>query len=154
MEQLAERANLYVLIPVATVFSYLLPDSVAYGLLIALCLMVMVDTMTALSLAIKAGTVRSRTFTSGLLIKLMNYGGITLMTVALEYIIETMYFSTGGFVIRTALVGMAIGEAISIAENLAKQGVKLPAVLMSALEAVQNKVENTELPSGRVTDGK
>lgn len=145
MEKFADKLNLYIILPIATVFSYLVPEQVAYSLLVALVLLISVDVLTALSLNLKGGTLSSKRLSKGIFLKLINYGAAIVLASTLEFMIEVQYFPTGGLVLRTALTGLALSEAVSIAENLSQQGIKLPGIIIKVLDFLKLKNDEADV---------
>src|SRR5690606_1505449 len=145
VERLIEKLNLYILLPVSGIFAYLVPDQTAYNILVALLLLIIADSITGLTRAAKTQDVTSHLFFKGIIVKLVNYGAVIILAVSIEHMIETMYFATGGVLLRTALIGLAITEGISITENLTAQGFKIPKIINDALAIMKTKSEDTKL---------
>lgn len=125
------------------------------GMLQALILFVVIDYITGVLVGIKKKALSSAIGANGLMKK-----GCIFLVVLLAYLVDHYALGGSATAFRTATILFYLAnEGISVLENVAKLGVKLPAKLLKVLKQLQTEEEvsakevkelieeeNTELP--------
>ena len=113
-------------------------------LIYALCILMVIDIITGISKSLKNGNLWSRKSTYGFGRKIMVF-----MIIVLANIIDNT-FNLNGVLVYGAVIFYILNESLSIIENYALMGGKIPNQLRETLELLQEKNDTLDQIEKRV----